>query len=93
MQKRTEICPYCRRAVIWAQVRDGRRGKLKPISIETCSPGLGNVALAPSLFDDGQAPVAELVSNGTAYRSHRDHCTATVIPSRSFSSVREGKQR
>jgi hypothetical protein len=55
-------------------MKEGRGYKL--VALERCDAGAGDVALIPSLFADGSAPLAELVSNGTSYRAHRAHCRA-----------------
>ena len=64
-------CPRCQEPVIAARMREGRGFKL--VSLERCAAGAGDVALVQSLFNDGSAPLAELVSNGTSYRAHRAH--------------------
>lgn len=89
MTSRGEICQYCQRPVIWASVVDGKRSR--PIAIEVCQPGRGNVALVSGLF--GGAPLAELVTNGTGFRPHREHCSSPIAGG-SFSSMgRQRKQR
>jgi hypothetical protein len=88
-QARPEICHYCRRPVIWCSVVEGKRSR--PIEVEPCQPGRGNIALVFGLF--GGAPLAELVGNGTAYRAHREHCTSRSAGAPSFSRVGSRKQR
>ncbi len=53
-------------------MREGRGFRL--VALERCDAGAGDVALIPSLFNDGSAPLAELVSNGTTYRAHPARC-------------------
>jgi hypothetical protein len=75
--------------VIWCSVVEGKR--TRTVAIESCQPGRGNVALVFGLF--GGAPLAELVVNGTAYRSHREHCTSRSVGAPAFSRVGSRKQR
>jgi len=78
--RRTSICYRCRKAVIWAVIRN-RRGGTRPIAIEPCAPGAGDVAIAPELFGDvAGGPLVELVSNGTAFRAHAAHCPRARRP-------------
>lgn len=67
----TTICPTCKGTVLSVRMRNGRGG-FRLVAIELCAEGRGDVALLPSLFpEQGSAPLAELVSNGTSYREHR----------------------
>ena len=79
--REANTCPLCNAPVIWARIARERRrfgGRHHvPIPIERCPPGTGDIALAVGLFINGrEAPLAEKVSIGTTYRSHRDHCSA-----------------
>lgn len=38
-------------------------------------------------FPDGDSPLAEIVCNGTAYRSHRDHCPGRPTAAPAFSAA------
>jgi hypothetical protein len=75
--------------VIWARLKvRGRSGgrAFKPFAVERCQPGKGTIALSDGLFLDGAAPIAELVTIGTSYRSHREHCAGTGLSkAKSFS--------
>jgi hypothetical protein len=96
--RRPDTCPFCRLEVIWARfrppkVRSGGRAFV-PFPVEACAPGTGNIALTTALFTDfrgqsggGAPPLAELVSNGTGYRSHRDHCPKAPAPPKAFSAT------
>lgn len=96
-------CALCGTSVIWARIKgpakSGRRAYI-PFPVERCAAGQGNVALTLPLFafPDGKALLAELVLNGTTYRSHRDHCPGTPprLPAApaSFSAASfDGKKR
>ncbi len=65
-------CYKCLATVIWARIRDGRR--LKPIAIERCAAGGGNMAILATLFETVGAPIVEEVGNGTSWRRHDAHC-------------------
>ena len=76
---RPSVCAFCKKRVIWARIKPAtqkQRGRrLVPFPVDECEPGTGNIALTKGLFElDGQTPLAEVVTNGTNYRSHRDHC-------------------
>jgi hypothetical protein len=72
-------CALCNASVIWARIKaapkSGGRAYV-PFPVERCDAGAGDIALTLPLFKfpDGEALLAELVDNGTTYRSHRDHC-------------------
>lgn len=66
------LCYTCHAAVIWARIKDGRH--YKPLAIERCPEGEGHMAIFPTLFADGSAPIVEEVVNGTSYRRHDPRC-------------------
>jgi hypothetical protein len=94
---RPNTCQLCRRPVIWARLKvRGKEGgrAYKPFAVERCQPGKGTIALTTAMFLDGEAPIAELVTIGTSYRSHREHCTGTGVGSgRAFSQASTRKVR
>ena len=62
-------------------------GRAAPIPIERCADGAGNIAFALQLLGGGSgAPVAEIVTIGTSYRSHRDHCAGAPAPAAAHSA-------
>jgi hypothetical protein len=77
-------CTRCGLSVIWARIKappkSGGRAYV-PFPVERCAAGTGNVALGLPLFafPDGEALLAEIVDNGTTYRSHRDHCPGPLL--------------
>jgi hypothetical protein len=97
-------CDRCGLSVIWARIkappRSGGRAFV-PFPVERCAPGTGNVALDLPLFTfpDGEALLAEIVNNGTTYRSHRDHCPGPLGPTSpaqapaSFSAANFGRKK
>jgi hypothetical protein len=64
--------------------------------VETCDDGAGNLGLSALLFaPPGEMPTAEIVSSGTRYRSHLDHCPRApkgAPAGGSFSSVTSRKK-
>jgi hypothetical protein len=72
-------CALCHASVIWARIKappkSGGRAYV-PFPVERCEAGRGDIALELPLFrfPDGEALLAQVVNNGTTYRSHRDHC-------------------
>lgn len=78
-QRSRRTCALCKASVIWARIKappkSGGRAYV-PFPVERCAPGAGNVALVLPMFrfPDGEAFLAEIVSNATTYRPHRDHC-------------------
>lgn len=84
---RPDTCPMCRRAVIWGRIEQGG-GRVTLVPIETCAEGRGNVALSPGMFAaPGELLFVSVVSNGTRYRMHRQHCTGTAAGAPPFSAV------
>lgn len=65
----------CQEPIVTARMRDprGLRG-FRLVALDRCAAGTGDVALVPSLFDDGSPPIAELVTIGTTYRQHPARC-------------------
>ncbi len=58
------------------------------VPIESCAKGRGNVALSAGMFAAaGDLPFVSVVSNGTRYRLHRQHCRGTAAGAPSFSAV------
>lgn len=80
------LCQLCQAPVIVARTPAGRTG-YKRIVIESCTEGEGRIAMFLTLFADPGLPLAEEVSNGTAYRMH--HCGGQAFTAR----ARERKQR
>jgi hypothetical protein len=98
-------CALCKASVIWARIKappkSGGRAFV-PFPVERCEAGRGDIALTLPLvkFPDGEALLAERVTNGTTYRSHRDHCPghaptspAPAPPRSSFSADNFGRKQ
>ncbi len=67
------LCYKCQSPVTFARIRDGRRWR--PITIESCAAGGGDLAILPTLFVEANAsPMVEEVTNGTSWRRHDPHC-------------------
>lgn len=92
-------CPSCRVSVIWARVKLARARfggrQTKPIAIERCEAGAGNIALTSNLLELGgrSVPMAELVSNATGYRVHAEHCPGALAPAPAPTSPRRPAPR
>ena len=67
----TRACEKCQVPVFQARIKAG--GHYKAITVERCEEGAGDLAIFPTLFADGHAPIAEVVCNGTSYRAHLPH--------------------
>lgn len=94
-------CALCKASVIWARIKappkSGGRAYV-PFPVERCAAGTGDVALTLPMFPfpDGEALLAEVVGNGTTYRSHRDHCPEkppASTPAPSFSAANFGGKK
>lgn len=98
-------CALCKASVIWARIKappkSGGRAYV-PFPVERCPAGAGDIALGLPLFPfpDGKALLAERVTNGTGYRSHRDHCPGvptspgpTTTTPASFSAANFGRKK
>lgn len=80
-------CYKCQAPVTFARIRDGRRWR--PITIESCDAGVGNLAILPTLFvETNAAPMVEEVVNGTSWRRHDPHCPGP----RSFSGTARARK-